>query len=146
MTIGGRFGTALLLILGLSLAANFVVAGFIAARFAGPSPPGEIERVVAIGMRAFPKELREAIDRRVRQERDQLRRHYDALRDARQRMIAAMRSEPFDPVALEAAYADVRDQTIELQAIGQNMVAEALAQASPQTRRKILLRRGPPGR
>ena len=143
MIIRGPFAITLFVALGLSLTANFVVAGFVVARFAAPRPGGQIERIVAIGIRAFPEEMRSKIQQRARQDRDLFRQRYDALREARREMFEAMRREPFDRAALDAAFAEVRNRTNELQTVGQNLVAGALAEAPPETRHRIMMRHGP---
>ena len=137
----------LLIVLGavllLSLAANLVVAGFTFSRIAGPRPGGDIERIVAIGIRAFPPEIQKAISEGARAKRDEIRARFDDVRNARQRMFEAMRADPFDPAALEAAYSDVRAKTNELQAAGQEILAEAVAKAPPDVRKRIRPPRGP---
>ena len=143
MTIGRPLAIALLALLILSVAGNLVVAGFAVARFAGPRPGGEVERIVALGIRAFPPEIRQAITESTRQQRDKFRAMVDETRNARMRMFEAMRAEPFDRARLEAAYADLRSRTNDIQALGQSIVAEAVAQASAETRSKIRPPRGP---
>ena len=144
MTIRGPLAVTLLVVLFLSLAANLMIAGFTVARIAGgPRPGGDIERIVAIGIRAFPEEVRRVIEQRARQDRDEFRERYEALREARQGMFEAMRSDPFDRTVLDAAFAEVRSRTNELQAVGQNLVAEALGEASPETRHRIMMQHGP---
>ncbi len=143
MTIRGPFAITLLVLLFVSLAANVVVAGFTIARIAGPRPGGEIERIVALGIRAFPPEIQRDINRQVRDQRAALRARIDAVQNARQRMFEAMRAQPFDRAALEAAFADVRTATNDVQAIGQNIVADAVAHAPPDVRRHIRPSHGP---
>ena len=58
-------------------------------------------------------------------------------------MFEAMRADPFDRAALDAAFADVRTETNDVQTIGQEIVAAAIADASPQVRARIRPPRGP---
>ncbi len=143
MTIRGPFAITLLAVLFVSVAANLVVAGFTLARFAGPRPGGDIERIVTIGIRAFPPEIQRDIAERVRGERAQFRVRIDAMHDARQHMFEAMRKGEFDRGELDEAFADVRMKTNEVQAIGQGIVADAVANAPPQVRMRIRPPRGP---
>jgi len=143
MTIGKPWAIAILALLFLSLAANLVIAGFTVARVAGPRPGGEIERIVAIGIRAFPPPIQRAIQEGARDRRDEMRGRLDAVQDARMRMFEAMRAEPFDPAALDAAFADVRANTNELQRVGQEIVSEAVANAPADVRGRIRPPRGP---
>ncbi len=143
MTIRGPFAVTVLAVLFLSVAANLLIAGFVIARIAGPRPGGEIERIVALGMRAFPPEIRRDVAARARSGREQFRVRLDDIRAAHQRMFETMRAQPFDRAALEAAFADVRQKTNALQAAGQELVAEAVAEAPPEVRRRIRPQRGP---
>lgn len=143
MTIRRPLAIALLAVLVLSVGINLVIAGFAAARIFGPRPGGEIERIVALGIRAFPPEIREAIAQSTRQQRDKFRALIDDTRGARMRMFEAMRASPFDRAKLEAAYAELRAKTNEVQALGQGIVAEAVAQAPPDVRARIRPPRGP---
>jgi hypothetical protein len=141
MTIRGPFAVVILIVLFLSLAANFLILGFAAARI-GDLRQGAIERIIAVGARGFPKEIRAAIIAKAAAERDPLRAAFADLRAARQRMFAAMRAEPFDAAALSAAFADVRAKTSALQALGQDILGEAVAAAPADARAEIKLGRG----
>ena len=144
MTIRGPFAIGLIVVVFLSLAANLIVAGFVVSRFAGPPRPGgDIERIVAIGIRAFPPEIRNAIESASRDKRDELRARLDEVQTARQHMFDAMRADPFDPAALNAAYADLRDKTNALQEVGQRIVFDAVQKAPPRVRAQIRPPRGP---
>jgi uncharacterized membrane protein len=143
MTIRGPFAATLLVLLFLSLAANLMIVGFAIGRVVGPWPGGDIERIVAMGTRNFPPEIRRAVAERALAGRSQFRAKLDDVQAARQRMFEAMRAEPFDRAALEAAFADLRQKTDELQRAGQELVAGALAEASPETRHHIMMPRRP---
>ena len=144
MTIRGPLAAVLGVALLISVAVNLVIAGFVGSRFFGPPRPGgEIERVVAIGVRAFPPEIRDAIKRETDAERDQMRARFDAVRDARKTMFEAMRADPFDSAKLKAAYDDLRAKTDALQEAGQQIVFDAVAKAPPDVRRRIRPPRGP---
>lgn len=143
MTIRGPLAIVLLVALVVSVAANLTIAGFAFARFAGPRPGGEIERIVAIGIRAFPPELQKAIADGSKAKRDEMKAKLDAVQDARRAMFAAMRADPFDAAALNAAYTDLRAKTADLQQIGQQIVADAVEHAPPDIRSRIRPPRGP---
>lgn len=145
MTVSRPWAIALFAVLFLSVAANLVIAGFAASRFQGPprGGPGFIERIVAIGIRAFPPPIQEDIRRRAEAEREELMRRVQAVQEARAQMIEAMRADPFDPDALDAAFADLRQRVAEMQEAGQQIVGEAVAIAPPGERIKIRLQRGP---
>jgi len=144
MTIGRPWAIAILALLFLSVASNLVVAGFALQRF-GPRPPRDnmIERIVAIGIRAFPPSIQDTIQAGVRNERDQIRARLDGVQAARQQMFEAMRADPFDPAALDAAFAEFRQRTGDLQQAGQGIVGRAVAAAPADERSQIRPPRGP---
>jgi uncharacterized membrane protein len=143
MTIRGPFAVVLLVALAFSVAANLAIVGFSFARWAYPRPGGDVERIVTIGLRSFPPELRDVISERARGDEHQFRELNRDARRARRHMFDAMRAEPFDRGALDDAFAEVRQMTNDLQAAGQAIVGEAIADATPETRRKIRPPRGP---
>ena len=142
MTLRRPLAIALFAALILSFAVNLVIAGFIVSRF-GPRPGGEIERIVAIGIRAFPPEIQRAIADESQAKRDEMRARLDGVQEARRLMFEAMRADPFDPAALNVAYADLRTKTDDLVEAGQAIVADAVAKASPEVRSRIRPPRGP---
>lgn len=145
MTIGRPWAIAILVLLFLSIASNLVIAGFTISRFAGP-PRGKdsvIERIVAIGIRAFPPPIQSGIEDGARSHRDEVRARLDAVQEARMRMFEAMRADPFDAAALDAAFANLREQTVELQRVGQGIVGDAVAAAPADVRGRIRPPHGP---
>ncbi|MEO8668514.1 MAG: periplasmic heavy metal sensor [Bauldia sp.] len=140
MTVRGPFAIILVVVAALSLATNFLILGFVAARVSD-FRHGAVERLVAIGARSFPGKIRDAIIAEAAEEKGPLRAALFDLRTARQTMFAAMRAEPFDPAALDRAFADVRAKTATLQSLGQALVGEAVAAAPPGVRQQI----EPPG-
>ncbi len=143
MIIRGPLAVVLMLALVVSVAVNLTIAGFVFARVAGPRPGGEIERIVAIGIRAFPPEIQKSIADGSKAKRDEMKAKLDAVQDARRKMFDAMRADPFDPAALDAAYTELRARTTELQEVGQGIVADALAHAPADVRARIKPPRGP---
>lgn len=137
MTLRGPIVAILGVLLLVSLGVNLIVAGFSLSRMYGPRPGGSIERIVAIGIRAFPPELRKTISAETRTRRDEVRAMVDDVQAARWKMFEAMRADPFDPAALDTAYADLRTRTGQLQQFGQQIVAEALAEAPADVRSRI---------
>jgi len=143
MTIRGPLAFILAAVLIVSLAANFLVLGFAAARFAGVGPfgfggdAGAIERIVALGARAFPRELRREIGGELGRHRGELGAALDEVRDARRRMFAVMAAEPFDRAALDAAFAEVRAATDRLQLLGQDLVGDVVERAPAEERARI---------
>lgn len=146
MTIRGPLAITLFAALILSVAVNLVVAGFVVARLhGGPPPPGsEVERIVSMGTRGFPPEIQKAIADGAIAKRAEIRQRLDDVQAARRQMFDAMRADPFDPAALDAAYANLRDKTEALQEAGQQIVAQAVANAPAEVRARIRPPRGGP--
>lgn len=137
MTIRGAFAYVLVALLIASLAANFLVLGFAAARYRDFDDAGAIDRIVALGARAFPRELRDEIGEQLGSHRGALRGALRDLGEARREMFRQMAAEPLDRDALDRAFRDVRDKTDKLQRLGQELVEEVVVNASPEERAKI---------
>ena len=139
MIIRGPFAVLLLLLLFVSLAANFLVAGFVVARTNQPPAlgPADVERLVSLAVRGFPPEIQRTIADTTKAKGPQLRAGLEAVQQSRQRMFDAMRAQPFNQATLDAAFADYRNATAALQKVSQDAVTQALAQAPADVRRKI---------
>lgn len=137
MTIRGPFAYVLIALLIASLAVNFLVLGFAAARYHAYDDAGTIDRIVTLGARAFPRELRDDISHQLGRHRGELRAALRDLGDARREMLRRMAAEPLDRDALDAAFRNVRDKTNTLQRLGQELVEDVVVNASPEDRAKI---------
>ncbi|WP_343718446.1 periplasmic heavy metal sensor [Inquilinus sp.] len=136
MTAVLRRRTTLILAIALtaSLCFNLFLGG---AWLAGRWFEQRVETVAASAMRAYPPELRRDVLRRLLQDRADLRSAVGGLREARQRMFAVMRADPLDRGALDAAMAEVRARTGDVQALLQSALAASLAEMPAGDRAKI---------
>lgn len=141
MTAAVRPGGRIRIFLAVSVALNLFLAGMMIAwhmRPPPPPPPGPwfermIQRMSADLPPADQAILRSSYEAR-RQELDRMDKEVQA---AREKVSAAMRAQPYDPAALEAAMAaarDVREPVIETV---EQAVAEAAAKMSPEGRTKL---------
>jgi uncharacterized membrane protein len=137
MTIRGVFAYVLIGLLILSLAANFLILGFAAARYHGFDDAGAVDRIVELGARAFPRELRREISAELRHNRGEMRAALRDLGEARREMYRQMAADPLDRGALNAAFAEVRAKTGELQRLGQEAVEEVLINTPADERANI---------
>lgn len=137
MTIRGKTAVVLVVVLVVSLAANFFGAGIIAAGVGFQKRLAGFDRSVMQLAERFPREIRRAVAADLIARREEGFKALDELRAARREMFAAMRAEPFDRLRLERALATVRAKTQTLQAFGQSALAAALAAAPAETRAKI---------
>jgi uncharacterized membrane protein len=115
----------LAIVLAASLCLNLFLGG---AWLAGRWFERRVETVAASVMRAYPPELRRDVLRRLLQDRAELRSAVGGLREARQRMFAVMRADPLDRGALDAAMAEVRARTGDVQALLQSALVASLAE------------------
>jgi uncharacterized membrane protein len=145
MTLSGRSAIAVLAALGLSVAINFVAIGFFASHWMSRPDRGmTAERIVSLGARSLPPELRASIATELEPHNGDLRNAMRQIRDARTALFAAMRAEPFDADAVKSAFATLRDKLDGAAAIGQDAILGALQNASPQTRAAIVPPPSPP--
>jgi len=138
----GRTATLIVAGLAVSLVVNAVGIGFFVTRWHGDEGPPGFARTVLLAGRHYPPEIRDRLRAELSTRPEALRRAFRALREARRATFEAMRADPFDMVRLEAALAEERARTVELQAEGQKLLAEAVAAAPPEVRGEIKPLRG----
>lgn len=139
MTLAGRAAIAVLAALALSLAVNFGLAGFLAARSFYPERvrPAPAERLAALGPRALPPALRSAVAERLKPQSPELRAALKEVRDARQEAFAAMRAEPYDRARVAAALTALRERLGAVGALGEAAILDVLDNAPPDLRAAI---------
>lgn len=142
MILQGRTATAVVAALAVSLVVNAVGIGFLATRWHGDDGPPGFARTVLLAGRHFPPEIRDRLKAELSTRPEALRRAFRALRDARRVTFDAMRADPLDMARLEAALADERTRTVELQAVGHALLAEAVAASPAEVRAEIKPLRG----
>lgn len=121
---------ALLISLCLNLfAAGTWLTGLWLQRGAQPA----VERTLA----GYPVELRREVARRLLADREAVRAAVQSLREARQTMLARMRAEPLDRIALDAAMAEVRTATTALQTRVHLALGASIEQAPAHLRSAI---------
>ncbi|MCC6982995.1 MAG: periplasmic heavy metal sensor [Bauldia sp.] len=137
MTIRGLAAAILLILLFVSLGLNFLGVGFIAARASGGGQAADLARIVEIGLQTFPPEIRRSIGRDLVENRVELRQALEDYRAAQARLYGIMQESPLDEAALRTAFAEVREKTAALQALGQDVLARAVVAAPPDARAQI---------
>ena len=139
MTLSGRAATATLVALVLSVCLNVFVAGLVAGRITGGG--AATDQAAGAGLAQFmatvPAEARPAIRRALRDNRRGLQGLVAEVREARREAAAMVAREPFDPAAVEAALAAVRDRSQALQAALHGIIAEALEELPPEVRAEM---------
>ena len=130
------------LLLGLSLALNLLVVGIVAGWMVSKGPgrtPDDVNRTArSLGLEPFVRALapmdRVALVRSAREERDGLRENRRALRARFERLVDAIRAEPYDPAAVRAVLEEQRGSIKERQEIGERLLLERLDAMTPEDR------------
>jgi uncharacterized membrane protein len=129
-----RWSIALLVVLGLSLAVNFFVFGFVAAG-GWHHRSSRVEHYAAIaGLGRAPPPLRHRVEAALRDHHNETHDALQAVRAARRDIRAAMRAEPFDRAKLNAAFGTLRERVDKLQELIFGAVGDAIA-ATPAAER-----------
>jgi uncharacterized membrane protein len=115
--------TVLAILLLISVALNLFAAGALVATNWMHRPLGSAVEAV---MRSYPPSVRAEVRSRLFADRDVVRTAFAALGEARTRMFALMRAEPFDEKALREAMADVREKTATVHALLQAALLASL--------------------
>jgi uncharacterized membrane protein len=120
--------------LGLSLAANVFLGGYMLARASREAPMPSIDRGILLGGHGYPPAIRSALKEAMQQDRDDMRERLRGLRRARRESFDAMRADPFDAARLAAALAAERAAVTRLQE-GGHAVLESVIGAAPASER-----------
>ena len=143
----------LLIALGVSLALNLALAGFLAGRAAGPPPflrppPASFDPTVGLGrlLRFLPEDRRSEVLRGIA--RRDIRRSLASVRQTQRALARHLAQEPFDDQALAATLGRFRDQFAASQAASHAAFVAAAARLTPAERQRFVatMRQGPRGR
>jgi uncharacterized membrane protein len=138
MTLSRR---TLVLICAASVIGNLFMAGFlIVPQFVGPDD--RVARLAAIAaLGRAPKEVTDLVEADLLADRAPIHAAFMDMRDSRRKVREAMRAEPFDAAALDAAFAELRAKSSTLQETVHRAVARGVAAAPAEARAKIEGRR-----
>jgi uncharacterized membrane protein len=135
-TVAQRPGRRVKIALALSLALNLVIAGVVGGAMLRDGPPKGGGRDFGLGplsealSREDRKALRQAFVERhpdIRGERREMQADFAAL-------VVALRADPFDPAALDAALGAIAARNQALLDTGRDLVAERLKAMSQEER------------
>ncbi len=120
-------------VLVLSLAVNFFLAGWMGARMmhgGGDRPEWSITRLV----QDLPDDRRDAVLAVFEANRGEFRAMLDSLRESRRVLSDVMMAEPYDQAAAELALADIRAKTEAMQNTMHGTLLQLAPNLSPQAR------------
>jgi|CXWL01.1.fsa_nt_gi uncharacterized membrane protein len=80
---------------------------------------------------------RKVLDEVIASHRDELRAHFRPLGEARREMAGVLRSEPFDPAALDQAFALVREREAETANAMHQFMLDLAPKLSPAGRQRV---------
>jgi len=127
-------------VLFLSLALNLLIVGAVAGMILAHRPGDDPRlRDAGLGPLAFvlDREQRDALRGQLKGHERDLRRNRVALRGDLQRLLQALRSDPFDPAVLQAILQDQARTVADRQQIGHQALVEAITAVSPDQRRDM---------
>ena len=125
-----------------SLALNLILGGWLMSRAAwGPRNLPHAQHATLPHLadlrafrRALPEARQAAVDRSVDRHRPAMRERVGGLFAARRAVRAAMRAEPFDRAALDAAFAQLRQAESEAAESAQTLMGDVFEAATPVER------------
>jgi uncharacterized membrane protein len=101
-------------------------------------PPRPFELPSPRKIRAvLPEESRPVAEAMFAAHREEMRGKIAALFEARRQVAAAMRAEPFDRVALEAAFVALRAREADVAGTAQGIIADLTAELDAESRSRI---------
>ena len=142
----------LLIALGVSLALNLALAGFLAGRAAGPPflrpSPASFDPTVGLGrlLRFLPEDRRSEVLHGIA--RRDIRKSLASVRQTQRALARHLSREPFDEQALAATLNRFRDQFAASQAASHAAFVAAAGRLTPAERQRFVatMRQGPRGR
>ena len=136
MTIGGKWAIALLVVLFLSLGANFFLGGLFAGGALRDGDRPRPARALAAFLSSLPEEARPLLRDSFRARRPELRARIAAMAEARGEIADLLARDDLDRARLDAAFVELRARTTEVQALLHEIVAEAMMELPPEARAK----------
>ncbi len=86
---------------------------------------------------ALPESAQPVVEGIFDAHRQDMRRRIGELRETRRAVAAAIRAEPFDPAALGAALAELREREADVASAAHEAVAELAAKLDPEARDRL---------
>jgi uncharacterized membrane protein len=133
-------------VLIVSLALNFFLVGVIAGRGVGRGgdfdfTPRKLRVAIERVTRVLPDADATLLTDRFEAQRNDLTQRFLDLQEARRAVGAALKAEPYDAAAFDAAYAAMRERSQELQASIHAVLKSSIGEFSEEGRLAIAERR-----
>lgn len=137
MIIRGTTAAVVVAALGLSLAANVFLVGYMMAKASRDAPMPALDRGILLGGHSYPPPIRSALKAGMQADRADIRDRLRDLRRARRESFDAMRADPFDATRLATALAAERAAVTRLQEGGHAVLERVIAAAPAAERAEI---------
>lgn len=137
MIIRGTTAAVVVAALGLSLAANVFLGGYMVAKASRDAPMPALDRGILLGGHGYPPPIRSALKAGMQADRTDIRDRLRDLRRARRESFDAMRADPFDASRLATALAGERAAVTRLQEGGHAVLERVIAAAPAAERAEI---------
>jgi uncharacterized membrane protein len=123
--------------LAVSVALNLAVAGLAAGAWLRDGPRGGMPRDMSFGpfSEALDDADRKAIRRSLLSRVGEFREQRQAARAEFEALLVALRAEPFDPSAMQAALAAIEARNSERLELGRTLIETRLIEMSPEARK-----------
>jgi uncharacterized membrane protein len=135
--IRGTTAAVVIAALGLSLAANVFLGGYMMAQATRDGPMPALDRGILLGGHGYPPPIRSALKAEMQANRADIRDRLRDLRRARRESFEAMRADPFDASRLATALAAERAAVTRLQEGGHAVLERVIAAAPAAERAEI---------
>jgi uncharacterized membrane protein len=126
-------------VLVVSLVLNLLAAGFIVGRLTGPPAVIAPDPTAGYGrmLRFLPDERREAVSPMLRRQLRETMKGARTLRREHSAVFDALTADPFEPAALEAALAELRETLNATQETAHRALVELAGSLSLEERRQL---------
>ena len=127
-----------IILLICSLALNLLFIGGLIGRSVFGGPPGHLPNHMGWMLRNLSDEKRKELRPQLKERSGSLRTVRQEMRQARQRLSAAIREEPLDERALQLALKDLRSASNKFQVVTHENMSTILKEMSLEDREKAL--------
>lgn len=127
-----------------SLALNLFLVALIAVPLIkgppdryGPPPKGYGASMLHGALKELPEEDRLVIRRAMREQFRQIVPHIRETQEAREKLIDAIATEPYDEAAVRAAFDDISKATMMMSDLGRDAMLNGFAKLTPEQRQRV---------
>jgi len=127
-------------LLANALLIGLLIGGGLGQRKAGPPAglPGGEEALIRGIDRSVPEDQRRAVRQTFRRAFEDSRSERVAVREARQHLVQVLAADPYDPAAVQAGFADLRNAEARMKSRMQDVLAQQFGALTAEQRRAVM--------